>query len=100
VATTVFATTDPVTLVGTLLNNCPFDVEFETSSGCLLDTWTLTGTGSGEGRGCDDAITPWIVASGETLSDITPMGTMGADNWTFLGGFMAGQSASTTFVVQ
>ena len=99
VVSTVFSTTQSITLVGSLLNPCPNEVSFETNSGCLLDPWTVVGDGSGEGRGCDDAITPWTVAPGGTLQDVVPMGTMQADTWTWLTGFM-GQSATLTFVVQ
>ncbi|MCO4774259.1 MAG: hypothetical protein KDA24_29805 [Deltaproteobacteria bacterium] len=96
----VFGAGESVTLVGQLSNICPFDVAFETSSGCLLEPWTLTNSsGAGEGRGCDDAITPWNLGEEAMLFDIVEMGTMSPGAWTFTAGFLGGQSDTITFEV-
>ncbi len=89
-----------ITLVGVLTNDCSNTITVETTSGCLLQPWTLNSSnGMGEARGCDDAITTWTWEPGQSLEDAVPIGTMQPALWTWTAGFVEGQSQTLSFEV-
>lgn len=94
-----FRPEDVLTLSGSLTNVCDTMLTFETTSGCLLEPWSLSGNGTGLGRGCDDAITTWTVAPGAALVDAEQIGAQSAGTWTWEAGF-EGMVMTVTFTVQ
>ncbi len=94
-----FRPTDELTLSGSLENVCDIMLTFQTNSGCLLEPWTLSGNGTGLGRGCDDAITTWTVPEGGTLLDEMEIGAQTAGTWVWEAGF-GGTLQTLTFTVQ
>lgn len=99
VAGIAFRPTDELTLSGSLTNPCDIMLTFETSSGCLLEPWSLSGNGSGVSRGCDAAITTWTIVEGGVVFDDVEIGAQTAGTWLWETGFR-GDVQTLTFTVQ
>ena len=88
--------------VGTVMNLCDEDVDYTTSSGCLIASMAYDGAASGfEAPMCSMAITTHTIRGMSSISEPLMLGTLPAGDYSLTVEFNgSGGPAETTFTVE
>ncbi len=100
----VFPSSAVITLFGVVSNPCGNDIQFTTTSGCLISNGNLLGANPNTpphfwAPMCTQAVTDWIVPAGSSLDAGEPVGQLTADSYTLSIFFANGQLANGNFEV-